>query len=57
MTATVASEVARQKGRGENPETWFVLRPTTVAMNAPQLQGDDFECWQDLKKNVRPDQR
>jgi homogentisate 1,2-dioxygenase len=38
-------------------ETRFVLRPATVAMNAPQLQSDYFECWQDLKKNFRPDQR
>ncbi|HSP33744.1 MAG TPA: homogentisate 1,2-dioxygenase domain-containing protein, partial [Thermoanaerobaculia bacterium] len=34
-------------------ETRFVLRPTAHAMNAPQLQRDYIECWQDLKKNFR----
>jgi homogentisate 1,2-dioxygenase len=38
-------------------ETRFVLRPTALAMNAPQLQRNYNECWKDLKKNFRPDQR
>lgn len=37
-------------------ETRFVLRPTAQALEAPQLQRDYFECWQDLKKQFRPDQ-
>jgi homogentisate 1,2-dioxygenase len=38
-------------------ETRFVLRPTAAALKAPQLQRDYWECWRDLKKNFRPDQR
>jgi homogentisate 1,2-dioxygenase len=38
-------------------ETRFVLRPTALALESPQLQRDYFECWQDLKKGFRPDQR
>ena len=38
-------------------ETRFVLRPTGFALEAPQLQRDYFECWQDLKKQFRPDSR
>jgi homogentisate 1,2-dioxygenase len=38
-------------------ETRFVLRPTSIAMNAPQLQRDYDECWKGLKKNFHPDQR
>jgi homogentisate 1,2-dioxygenase len=38
-------------------ETRFVLRPSVPAMDAPQLQHDYYRCWQDLKKNFRPDQR
>ena len=34
-------------------ETRFVLRPTKVALDAPQLQRDYWECWQGLQKNFR----
>ncbi len=37
-------------------ETRFVLRPSALAMDAPQLQRDYHRCWQDLRKNFRPDQ-
>ncbi|HSP33731.1 MAG TPA: homogentisate 1,2-dioxygenase [Thermoanaerobaculia bacterium] len=36
-------------------ETRFVLCPTQRALDAPQLQRDYYECWQDLQKNFRPD--
>ena len=36
-------------------ESRFILRPTAHAMNAPQLQRDYIECWQDLKKKFRAD--
>lgn len=38
-------------------ESRFVLRPSEVAMNAPQLQRDYWECWKTLEKNFRPGQR
>jgi len=38
-------------------ETRYVLCPTEQAMAAPQLQRDYYECWQDLKKNFRPDKK
>ncbi len=38
-------------------ETRFVLRPSSIAISTPLLQRDYYECWQDLKKNFRPDQR
>ncbi len=34
-------------------ETRFVLRPTQLALDAPQLQREYFECWQGLKKHFR----
>ena len=37
-------------------ESRYVLRPTALALESPQLQRDYFECWQDLKKNFRPDE-
>jgi homogentisate 1,2-dioxygenase len=35
-------------------ETRFVLRPTTIAMEAPQLQRDYWKCWQGLRKHFSP---
>ncbi len=32
-------------------ETRFVLRPSTLAMEAPQLQRDYWTCWQGLQKH------
>ena len=32
-------------------ETRFVLRPATLAMEAPQLQRDYWTCWQGLQKH------
>jgi homogentisate 1,2-dioxygenase len=32
-------------------ETRFVLRPTALAMEAPQLQRDYWKCWQGLQKH------
>jgi homogentisate 1,2-dioxygenase len=32
-------------------ETRFVLRPTSFAMEAPQLQRDYWTCWQSLQKH------
>jgi homogentisate 1,2-dioxygenase len=32
-------------------ETRFVLQPTRLAMEAPQLQRDYWKCWQGLRKN------
>ena len=32
-------------------ETRFVLRPATLAMEAPQLQSDYWTCWQGLHKH------
>ncbi|HUP49757.1 MAG TPA: homogentisate 1,2-dioxygenase [Thermoanaerobaculia bacterium] len=37
-------------------ETRYVLRPTALALEAPQLQRDYHECWKGLKKNFHPDQ-
>jgi homogentisate 1,2-dioxygenase len=35
-------------------ETRFVLRPTKLAMEAPQLQRDYWQCWQGLRKHFSP---
>ncbi len=35
-------------------ETRFVLRPATLAMEAPQLQHDYWTCWQGLQKHFSP---
>src|SRR5260221_7603687 len=35
-------------------ETRFVLRPATLAMEAPQLQPDYWTCWQGLQKHFSP---
>jgi homogentisate 1,2-dioxygenase len=35
-------------------ETRFVLRPSTLAMEAPQLQRDYWTCWQGLQKLFSP---
>ena len=35
-------------------ETRFVLRPTALALETPQLQRDYYECWKDLRKNFTP---
>ncbi len=37
-------------------ETRAVIRPTTQALESPQLQRDYYECWQGLKKHFRPPQ-
>lgn len=37
-------------------ETRFVLRPTRFAMETPHRQVDYWKCWQDLRRNFRPDQ-
>jgi homogentisate 1,2-dioxygenase len=34
-------------------ETCFVLHPTKLALEAPQLQRDYWQCWQGLKKHFR----
>jgi homogentisate 1,2-dioxygenase len=34
-------------------ETRFVLRPTELAMEAPQLQREYWKCWQGLEKHFR----
>ena len=36
-------------------ETRFVLRPTALALEAPQLQRDYHECWKGLKKKFNPE--
>jgi homogentisate 1,2-dioxygenase len=36
-------------------ESRFVLRPTSLAMRAPELQGDYWKCWQGLRKHFSPD--
>jgi homogentisate 1,2-dioxygenase len=36
-------------------ETRLILKPTTIAMNAPQLQRDYWKCWQGLQKHFSPD--
>ena len=38
-------------------ETRCVLRPTAHAMQSPELQGDYYRCWQDLRKNFNAGQR
>lgn len=38
-------------------ESRFVLRPTQLALDAPQRQRDYLECWRGLRKHFRPDQR
>lgn len=38
-------------------ETRYVLRPTKVALDSAQLQGDYYRCWQGLKKHFDPRQR
>jgi homogentisate 1,2-dioxygenase len=35
-------------------ESRFVLRPTTFAMSAPELQRDYWKCWQGLRKHFSP---
>jgi homogentisate 1,2-dioxygenase len=35
-------------------ESRFVLRPTTFAMGAPELQRDYWKCWQGLRKHFSP---
>jgi homogentisate 1,2-dioxygenase len=35
-------------------ETRAVLRPTTQALAAPELQGDYWRCWQGLRKQFNP---
>ena len=35
-------------------ETRCIIRPTRLALESPQLQGDYHECWQGLKKNFDP---
>jgi homogentisate 1,2-dioxygenase len=35
-------------------ESRFVLRPTTFAMRAPELQRDYWKCWQGLRKHFSP---
>jgi homogentisate 1,2-dioxygenase len=35
-------------------ETRAVLRPTTQALAAPELQGDYWRCWQGLRKHFHP---
>jgi homogentisate 1,2-dioxygenase len=35
-------------------ETRFILRPSTLAMEAPQLQRDYWTCWQGLQKHFSP---
>ncbi|MBN8887143.1 MAG: homogentisate 1,2-dioxygenase [Rudaea sp.] len=34
-------------------ETRAVIRPTTQALESPQLQRDYYQCWQGLKKHFR----
>ena len=34
-------------------ETRFVVRPTKYAMDATEIQGEYFECWQGLKKHFK----
>ncbi|HUP45816.1 MAG TPA: homogentisate 1,2-dioxygenase [Thermoanaerobaculia bacterium] len=36
-------------------ETRFVLRPTALALESPQLQRDYHDCWKGLKKKFHPD--
>jgi len=35
-------------------ETRYIIRPTRLAMESPQLQADYHECWQGLEKNFDP---
>ncbi len=35
-------------------ETRCMLRPTRFALESPQLQGDYFQCWQDLPRDFDP---
>ena len=35
-------------------ETRAVIKPTTQALSAPELQGDYWRCWQGLKKHFNP---
>ena len=34
-------------------ESRYTIRPTKFAMETSQLQQDDFEVWQRLKKNFK----
>ncbi|MBB3225905.1 homogentisate 1,2-dioxygenase [Luteibacter sp. Sphag1AF] len=34
-------------------ETRKVIRPTQQALSSPQLQGNYYECWRDLKKHYK----
>ena len=38
-------------------ETRAVIRPTKQALEAKELQGDYYECWQGLKKHFDPNRR
>lgn len=38
-------------------EARAVIRPTRLAMELPQLQGNYFECWQGLQKHFDPGRR
>ncbi len=35
-------------------ETRYVVRPTKYAMDTTELQGEYYECWQELKKQFKP---
>jgi len=38
-------------------ETRAVIRPTKQALEAKELQGDYYECWQGIKKHFDPKRR
>jgi homogentisate 1,2-dioxygenase len=35
-------------------ETRTMIRPTRLALESPQRQGDYTQCWQGLRKNFDP---
>ena len=38
-------------------ETAAIIRPTRFALEAAQLQGEYFKCWQGLRKNFDPERK
>jgi homogentisate 1,2-dioxygenase len=36
-------------------ETRRVIRPVAQALSSPQLQGDYYSCWQNIRRHFNPE--